>query len=165
LSVQLEDRELYKAQCQSLVESTKATAKPIEEHFAAWTCALSTSAVEDYTAAIELSRGAVEAEPTNSQFLNGLGAILMRAGMYAEARPYLEGIISNPDSEATSKTYTHYFLALTEHHLGQADAARIQLRTANELADKEPATSVSWNRRLTIELLRKEAQALIGDVE
>ena len=54
---------------------------------------------------------------------------------------------------------------MTEHHLGQADAARIQLRTAHELADKELADSVPWNRRLTIELLRHEAQTLIGDVE
>lgn len=77
--------------------------------------------------------------------------------MYAEAQRSLEGIINNPDSEATSKTYTRYFLAMTEHHLGQGDASHIQLRTANELADKELADSAPWNRRLTIELLRKEA--------
>ncbi len=70
--------------------------------------------------------------------MNGMGP-LSRTGMYAEAQRSLEGMINNPDSEATSKPYTHYFLALTEYHLGQADAASIQLRTANELADKELA--------------------------
>ena len=165
LSAKLEDMEGYKAQCRTLVDSTKATAKPIEKHFAAWTCALSTNAVEDYTNAIALGRADVEAEPTNLQFQNGLGAILMRAGMYADAKPNLEGIVNSAESEATSKTYTHYLLALTKHHLGQADAARVQLKIAHELSDKELAESAAWNRRLTIELLRKEAQALIGEVD
>jgi serine/threonine protein kinase/Tfp pilus assembly protein PilF len=165
LSAKLENMEGYKAQCQTLVDSTKATAEPIEKHFAAWTCALSTNAVNDYTNAIALGRAAVEAEPTNSQFLNGLGAILVRAGMYAEAKPYLEGTVHSADSEGTSKTYTHYFLALTEHHLGQVDAASAQLKAADELADKELAASPPWNRRLTIELLRQEAEVLIGDAD
>jgi len=147
------------------VESTTATAKPIEKHFAAWTSALAPDALDDYTGAIALSRAAVEAEPTNPQFLNGMGAILMRAGMHAEAKPFLEGIVNSPDSEATSKTCTHYFLALTEHHLGQADAASVRLKTANESADSELTDSIPWNRRLTIELLQKETQALIGDVD
>lgn len=160
LSAKLEDTEGYKAQCKSLADSTKATAKPIEKHFAAWTCALLPDAVEDYSAAIALGRAAVEAEPTNPQFQNGLGAILVRAGMYAEAKPYLEGIVNSAEREATSKTYTHYFLALTEHHLGQVDAARVQLKTANESADRELAASPPWNRRLTIELLKSEATTL-----
>jgi serine/threonine protein kinase/cytochrome c-type biogenesis protein CcmH/NrfG len=161
LSAKLQNMKAYKAQCQTLVDSTKATAKPTEMHFAAWTCALSTNAVEDYTNAIALGRAAVEAEPTNSQFLNGLGAILMRAGMYAEAKPCLEAIVKSDESEATSKTYTHYLLALTEHHLGQADAASAQLKTAEESAAREMAASPPWNRRLTIELLKSEATTLI----
>ncbi len=165
LMVKLEEVEGYKAQCQTLVESTSVTATPIAKNFAAWACALSTNAVDDYTDAIALSRAAVEAEPKNPQFLNGLGAILMRAGMYAEAKPYLEGVVNSTGSDDTSKTYTHYFLALTEHHLGQADAARVQLKIANELSDKELSNSFAWNRRLTIELLRQEAQASIGDFD
>ncbi len=161
LSAKLKSQELYKAECQSLVESTTPAAKPIAKHFAAWVCALATNAVEDYTAAITLSRAAVEAEPTNPQFQNGLGAILMRAGMYVEAKRYLAGIDNSAESEATSKSYKHYFLALTEHHLGQADVARVQLKFASELSDSELAESVPWTRRLTIELLRAEAQALI----
>ena len=44
--------------------------------------------------------------------------LLMRAGMHAEAKPYLEGIVNSADIEATSKTCTHYFLALTEQDSG-----------------------------------------------
>ena len=86
----------------------------------------------------------------------------MRAGHYAEAKPYLEEIVNHPDNEATSKTYTYYFLAMTEHHLSNTDAAVAHLKTANELADIELAGSKSWNRKFTIELLRKESEALMG---
>lgn len=165
LSLKLGNQESYKARCLTMVKTTTATDKPIAKHFAAWTCALAPNAVDDYADAIALGRAAVEAEPANPQFQNGLGAILMRAGMYAEARPYLEGIVNNPGSENTWKTYTHYFLALTEHHLGNADAARLQLKTANELADAEVAGSIPWNRRLTIERLRKEAEATLSQAD
>jgi tetratricopeptide (TPR) repeat protein len=165
LSAKLEDLEGYRSQCQALVGSTTSTSQPITLHFAAWTSALAPNSLEDYSHAIELNRAAVKAEPTNSQFLNGMGAILMRAGMHAEAKPYLEGIVDSAEIDNTSKTYTHYFLAMTEHHLGQADAASAHLKTANELADNELKNLVGWNRRLTIELLRMEAQALIGNVD
>ena len=91
----------------------------------------------------------------------------MRAGLYAEAKPYLEGTwtINIPGHKNTMKTYTHYFLAMTEHHLGNADAARMQLKTANELADKELADSIPWNRKLAIELLRKETEAILSEAD
>ena len=149
--------------CARMLRQFNDSEQFIETHFAAWTCALAPNAIENYADAIALGRAAVEAEPANPQFLNGLGAILMRAGLYAEAKPYLEGIINHAGHETTSKTYTPYFLAMTEHHLGNAEAAGTHLKTAHELADKELADSIPWNRKLTIELLRKEAQALIGD--
>ena len=163
LSLKLEDLDGYKSACQKILETTRETDPPIAKHFAAWTCALAPNAVDDYTGAIALGRAAVEAEPANPQFLNGLGAILMRAGLDAEAKPFLEGIVNNPGDENTSKTYTYSLLAMTEHHLGNAEAARTHLTTANELADKELAGSIPWNRRLTIELLRTEAQGLVGE--
>ncbi len=163
LSLKLDDSESYKASCRTMLRTRTAADKPIAKHLAAWTCALAPNAIENYADAIALGRAAVEAEPANPQFLNGLGAILMRAGLYAEAKPYLEGIINHAGSENTSKTYTHYFLVLTEHHLGNAEAAGAHLKTAHELADKELADSIPWNRKLTIELLRKEAQGLMGE--
>ncbi len=149
--------------CARILKRFTDSEQSSETYFAAWTCALAPNSLDGYSDAIALGRAAVETEPTNSQFLNALGAILMRAGMYAEAKPFLEGTVSNPGDESTSKTYTFYFLAMTEHHLGNAEAARKHLTTANDLADKELAGSTSWNRRLTMELLRTEAQTLIGD--
>ena len=162
LSLTLDDPHLYKASCRAILKTATATNKPIAVHFAAWTCALAPDSLDDYCDAIAMGRAAVEAEPKNPQFLNSLGGILMRAGHYAEAKPYLEEIVNHPDNEATSKTYTYYFLAMTEHHLSNTDAAVAHLKTANELADIELAGSKSWNRKFTIELLRKESEALMG---
>ncbi len=161
LSVKLKDLDSYQTLCRAMVETTTETDEPLAKHFAAWSCALAPNSLDDYSDAIVLGRSAVEAEPTNPQFVNGLGAILMRAGMHPEAKAYMEGIVAGADNKNISKTYTHYFLAMIEHHLGQADAATAQLELANGLAEKELADSVSWNRRLTIKLLREEAEALI----
>ncbi len=150
--------------CVQMLKRFTGSEQSIETYFTAWTCALAPNSLNDYTDAIALGRAAVDAEPTNPQFLNGLGAILMRAGMYAEAKPFLEETVGSPGDENTSKTYTHYFLAMTEHHLGNAEDARTHLKTANDLADKELLGSIPWNRKLTIELLRTEAQTLIGDI-
>ena len=165
LSLTLDDPDRYRTSCQMILKKTTAIDKPIAKYFAARACALAPKGLDDYTAAIALSRAAVEAEPTNPQFFNGLAAILMRAGMYAEAKSVLEGTLSDAGRQTTPKTYTHYFLAITEHQLGNAEAAGTHLKTANELADMELVGSVPWDRKLTIELLRTEAQTLIGDVE
>ncbi len=72
------------------------------------------------------------------------------------------------DSKNTSTAYAAYFLALTHHHLHHAAESRTWLAKANALA-KQELTNKSppppWNRRLTLELFRKEAENLIGPVD
>ncbi len=165
LSIKLNDLEGYKASCQLILNATTTTSKAIELQLASWTCALAPGAVKDYTEVLAFSRAAISANPVNPQFINGLGAVLMRAGGYSEAKLELERALTAVDSENTSRSDGLYFLAMTEHHLGNVDAARVQLTTANELADRELAGDPSWKRRLTIELLRKEAQNLISDTK
>ncbi len=165
LSLRLEDSDCYKSTCQEILETTAETDPPNAKHFAAWTCVLAKNALADYTSAVTFARAAVEAEPENPQFRNGLGAILMRAELYTEAKTALEKALAADEAASTSKTYVRYFLAMTEHHLGNADAARLHLTTGNALADAEVSRSIPSNRRLTIELLRKEAQTLLGDAK
>ena len=165
VSLHFDAMEQYRLLCLKMLETFSTSGTAEENHIIAWTCALGCDAIQDYAPAIQLARRSVEKEPANPQYLNALGAILMRSGMYAEAKPYLEGLVNFAGSKDTSKTYTYYFLAMTEHHLGNADAARLHLKTANELADAEVSGLIPWNRRLTIELLRKEAQTLLGDAK
>ncbi len=85
----------------------------------------------------------------------------MRAGEYVDAKENLEQALAAAGSANTSTSYIHYFLAMTEQHLGNADAAQTLLKEANTSSEKELADSPPWNRKLTLELLRKEAEALI----
>lgn len=64
--------------------------------------------------------------------------------------------------DGTSPAYVHYFLAMTEHHLGHSDEAKGHLQKANEIAEAELSKLPPWNRKLTLELLRKEATALLN---
>ena len=134
-------------------------------HFAAWSCALAPEAVEDYALAIRLARKACEETPNSQQYLNGLGAILMRAGEYEQASEQLKKALALSDDEKTSPSYTRYFLAMTEHHLGNSETAQEHLTQANASAAQELAGSSAWNRKLTLELLRREAEALISNEE
>jgi hypothetical protein len=57
---------------------------------------------------------------------------------------------------------------MTEQRLDRPNAAQKSLARANEWAEmvlNGQAGSVSWNRQLTLELLRKEAEELIGPIE
>jgi hypothetical protein len=54
---------------------------------------------------------------------------------------------------------------MTHHRLGNLEEARAALEKANELTKAELADEKNppaWNRRLTLELLQKEAEALLG---
>ena len=67
-----------------------------------------------------------------------------------------------------SPAYTWFFLAMTHHRLGHAEEARQWLEKAVNWTKKETegkiegAAPLSWNRRLTLEILRREAEQLIG---
>ena len=54
---------------------------------------------------------------------------------------------------------------MAEYHLGNAEAANEQLRAANESVEKELAETPAWNRKLTLQLLRKEVVELINTDE
>lgn len=149
--------------CEQIIGEFKSTTVQLDAFFTAWTCALAPAGLRDYGPAILLARQAVRSDPKGQQAMNGLGAILMRAGQYDEATQRLESVLMMQASNQTSTTYTLYFLAMTQHHLGNHDAAHTLLANANAATETELSAGPVWNRRLTIELLRNEANALIGE--
>ncbi|MBL8820143.1 MAG: protein kinase [Planctomyces sp.] len=125
-------------------------------------CAIVPAELAESASAIELAQSLLDENPGNQQHLFGLGAVQMRTGKYDVAAKTLsqaEEAIADP---IVSRAYIRYFLAMTEHHLGHAEQARKHLNTANEIADAELEAFTPWNRRLTLELLRKETEALIN---
>lgn len=161
LQLKLDEVEAYRQTCEAMLAAFANSQQPIETNFTAWTCALVPQAISHSERAIEQAQRSVDAEPGNQQYLNSLGAILMRAGHYAEAKEQLQKALLVAGNNNLSPSYAEYFLAMTEHYLGHLELAQEHLQRANETAAKELAGSPVWNRKLTLELLRQEAEALI----
>jgi tetratricopeptide (TPR) repeat protein len=146
-------------------ESTNAA----ELNFTVWTAALAPQALDDYAPAIALAQRGVELSKDNPEAIRSLGAILYRAGKYEEAAQHLAPLAARAEKASpeakTSAAYPLFFLAMAQHQLGKTDEARGTLQKAVELTKAELTDEKSpplWNRRLTLELLQKEAQSLIG---
>ena len=106
----------------------------------------------------------------DSSLLRSLGAIYYRAGRFEEAQTQLMAAIETPEMDATYVAYTWYLLAMTNHRLGQSEEAKSWLgkatsHTAKALADdRSPdGSTLSWQRRLTLERLDAEARTLLAD--
>jgi hypothetical protein len=93
----------------------------------------------------------------NADVHQALPAALYRAGRWHEAIAPLRANIANPGS---SPVYADYFLAMANWRLGRQEEARAHLRAAGLQSDRELAASPPppWNRRLTLQLLRREAE-------
>jgi tetratricopeptide (TPR) repeat protein len=153
----------------------------LSEPFTLWTCVLAPHAVDDPSALAGGAEKVCGKEPKDHWYANLLGAALFRAGRYVEAAKQLARASAlNPDPYRTNMIYTWFFLAMTHHRLGHAQEARQWLDKAVQATDRaldpsappevSPANSTdpaggippAWNRRLTLELLRREAVELIG---
>jgi tetratricopeptide (TPR) repeat protein len=146
-----------------------------------WTCVLAPNAVGDPMALANGAEEAVGEEPKGHWNANQLGAALYRAGRYDEAARQLTRASGlDPGPVRTNLIYTWFFLAMTHHRLGHAPQARQWLDKAIQATDRAldpsatpasgPARGVTdpagvippaWNRRLTLELLRREAVELL----
>ncbi|MCA9061374.1 MAG: tetratricopeptide repeat protein, partial [Planctomycetaceae bacterium] len=160
-SLAVENTSRYRVACQRMLATFHESEDISACHFTAWTCALGPEAVEDFVPAIAAGRKAVAQQPENQQYLNGLGGVLLRAGDFDEARTVLLQALQTRSSETTSLAYTHYFLAMAAHHLGDREDTRKHLEQAKAITDTELASAQSWNRKLTLKILQKEAEELL----
>jgi tetratricopeptide (TPR) repeat protein len=169
LCLALHDQARYRESCQTMLDALAETGVPSAANFAAWSCSLAPDAVDDYESPIALAAKAVEAQPDSDRFLNTLGAILYRAGRHDEAIQRLTELdrrMEEADRPADfSPAYIWYFLAMSHQEAGNAEQAREYLEKANQLTDKvlaDEENPPAWNRQATLELLRKEAESLLG---
>ncbi|HMC90417.1 MAG TPA: tetratricopeptide repeat protein, partial [Gemmataceae bacterium] len=152
----------YRKSCAAMLEHFSQTGEPEMANWVAWTCALAPESVKDLGACVRLADKAVAGNPKDGKYLGTLGAVLYRAGRYEDALPRLSGGIGvNSDQMVFATAYDCFFLAMAHHRLGHADEARrcfdLALRSMKPLGQNAP----SWNRRLTLELLRREAEDLV----
>ncbi len=159
LSLGIGDITCYRTVCDRLVNSFDETNDDRANHFSAWLCTLLPNSVEDFAPAIKLARKAVAKIPAHQRYVIGLGATLMRAGEHEQAKAELSQALKLAQSDKTLTAYNHYLRSINEQYLGNEAHAKEYLRIANETADKELAAGQTWSRKLTLQLLRKEAES------
>jgi tetratricopeptide (TPR) repeat protein len=144
---------------------------------ATWTCTLAPNSGADPAQIVELAEKLLAKSSRDHWHVNQLGAALYRAGRFEEAVKRLtEATELSFHPYRTNMLHTWFFLAMSHHRLGYTDEARHWLDKAMQGTDealKSPAESLgksgnsdgvispNWNRRLTVRLLRREAEQLI----
>jgi tetratricopeptide (TPR) repeat protein len=177
LCLQAGDAEGYRAICARLYERWGAS----DCCYALWTCVMAPNAGGDPLALVAAVEKAEGKAPKNHWQANLLGTALYRAGRYdAAARQLTQASTMNPDPYRTNMIYTWFLLAMTHHRLGHAQEAQQWLEKALEATDQalDPSPKPgagpvrdatdpiggfppAWPRRLTLQLLRREAVALL----
>jgi tetratricopeptide (TPR) repeat protein len=170
------DADGYRDSCAGMLKR-----RGTSDFWTLWTCVLAPNAVGDPMALANGAEKAVGEEPKDHWFANLLGAALYRAGRYDEAARQLTRASGlDPGPYRNNLIYTWFFLAMTHHRLGHAPQARQWLDKALQATDRaldpsatpaggqardttDPAGGIppAWNRRLTLELLRREAVELL----
>jgi len=143
--------------------------------FLARACTLAPDAVTNYAPLLAVATNALagQTNATESRYeLHTLGALLYRAGRYPEAlaqltEAYQLGPPAKPYAEKTLPVRGAYFLALTHARLGHTNEAFEWFRRASSLdpfagGTRGPdAANVLWWYRLTLQLLRAEAESVL----
>jgi tetratricopeptide (TPR) repeat protein len=158
LCLAVNDTEEYRQACTALLE----LAGQVKDLDAAVTiariCTFAPDAAADLGPALRLAEMAVAKGPRTHHYLATLGAMLYRVGKFDAAIKRLTEAAKVSSGEAMSDEWL--FLAMAHRRLGHAGEARRCLKRAVEGIEKETSW-VSWDERLTYQILRREAEALI----
>lgn len=163
----------YRQICAAALARIDPARKTDAAHWSVWTCVLAADAVADWNEPLRLAGKAVVDNPKSYRALYLHGAVLYRAGQYREALERLttaEQAYQPDDGKQNAVAYNWLFLAMANCRLGHAEEAKKWRDNAvkwidqeSEKKTKEPsaANQSPWNRRLTLQLLRREAEELL----
>jgi WD40 repeat protein/tetratricopeptide (TPR) repeat protein len=171
LELQRGDRDGYRKACTEMLARHGASANDAAPYWIAWTCVVAPEAVSDWSKLLKLAQQATPAHEKNFERINALGAVLYRAGRFEEAAHRLaeaEAAFEQTPGMKVPLAYNWLFLAMVHHRLGDATEAARWLEKAVRAIDDPPPevtrqpNAKSWNRLLTLQLLRREAEELLG---
>jgi len=165
------DQAAYRAACTDLAKHFALPGDHQTAGMVVWSCALAPDAVADFTVVVALATRTADSDPEFAQFVQALGAILLRAGRYEEAIRKLDAvdqIQKRGGTHATLPAYTWFFMAMAHHRLHHRAEAKKWLAAACKEMDRCLQTNAyevnfHWPRRATLMILRREAEALIGE--
>src|SRR5262249_26526921 len=162
------DRDGYRRACAEMRRRFPRPEDPHGTNNTVYTCVLSPDAVTDFDVLVQLAEKANAKKPKDWYYLDTLGAVLYRAGRCEDAiRTYDEACALHAKG---GNSCNWYVMALAHHRLGHADEARRWLSKAvewQEQASQKDAhdplmtTPLSWPDRLTLDLFRREAEAML----
>ena len=164
VALKLGEDALYRDHCRQILDLADETHAEAVQYFACWTVALGSKSAPDCARAVALARLTIDSAPQQSENYLCLGAIEMRAGHYEQALDCITEAIEGETNALASAAYLEFFHAMTLHHLERFGEAREVVERAQQLADRELSDEdhlPAWNRKLTLELLAQEANALI----
>jgi WD40 repeat protein/serine/threonine protein kinase len=162
------DIEGYYNTCNQIFAHFGESEKPEDVHWVVWTCVLAPNAVEDLSQVVKLAKQLVNSNDKNEQYLRTLGATFYRAGQFEGAIDKLTKLANAWEETGqypirSSPAYTWYFLAMAHHQSGNINESLKYYNKAVKWAEQEIADNAIWNRRLTLQLLRTEAQLLLAE--
>jgi tetratricopeptide (TPR) repeat protein len=161
----LGDRDGHRSACAAMLQGCGESPKGDAGDWIIWTCVLAPSTLADWGPVLALGEKNRAADPKNCDKLQLLGALLYRAGRFEEAAQRLtEAEAAFPDTREPRSSILHNWLfqAMTRHRLGRADEAKGWLDKAVNEMDRPKDRAIAWSRRLTLQLLRREAEELLG---
>jgi tetratricopeptide (TPR) repeat protein len=156
----------YRRACAAMVDRFGQTDKADVAHWAAWTSVLAPNGVKDWDRLVKLAEMALRTDPKSERFSSTLGATLYRAGRFGEAIQRLKEVVGWDQAETTwirtSPSYAWFFLAMAHQRLGQTEEGRKCLDEGIKGMEQETKNKdLPWNHRLTLQLLRREAEELV----
>jgi tetratricopeptide (TPR) repeat protein len=160
----------YRRDCAGMLRHFGTSASPEAAHWTVWTCIQVPDGADDWAKLGHWAEKTLAADPKDFFRLTTLGAVLYRAGRFEEAARRLtaaEAAARRAKPRPSILASTWLLLAMVEARLGHAAQARAWLARAVREIEQPPAESAknpfadTWNRRLTLRLLRAEAEALL----
>jgi tetratricopeptide (TPR) repeat protein len=173
LRLHLGDRDGYRKACGIMSDRFSKQENVAGTELALWVCVLAPDSVADLSRLVQWAERLLAAQPNNIVYMNTLGATLYRAGRFEDALKLLSkaSIAYKPADELRSASaYNSLFLAMAHSRLQHAEEARKWMRKAiskidaseqKKAAGEAASEPVPWNRRLTLRLLRTEAENLM----
>jgi serine/threonine protein kinase/Flp pilus assembly protein TadD len=152
----------HRCACAAMLDRFGSTDNADAAHWVAWTSVLVPNGLKDWDRLVRLAETALRSDPKSEAYSNTLGATLYRAGRLGEAIKQLNEVVGNTKPGRISPAYPWFFLAMANQRSGHPEEARQWLDKATKWMEQETQKSdILWNRRLTLQLFRREAEELV----
>jgi serine/threonine protein kinase/tetratricopeptide (TPR) repeat protein len=156
----------YRGTCATMLDRFGRTDNPEVASWVVWATVLAPDSVEDLDRPVTMAEADLRSDPGAEKYSLCLGAALYRAGRFDEAIQRLNQASAARQATAKPSTaspaYHWFFLAMAHQRSGRGEEAREWLSKAIKRAEQETSDErLDWNRRFTLQLLRREAEALV----